>query len=450
MIHHLRLPVIPLTAFFLGGGLFGSVPNSANAQDDNSPPTGFTALFNGNDFDDWTGGATRDPREIAALDSKKRAAWDAKMRDGIDTHWRVEDGELVSDGHEPYLATKKDFGDFELWVDWKIGPRGDSGIYLRGVPQVQIWDPADPTSLKAGADKGSGALWNNKFNERFPTKVADRPVGEWNRMHIRMVGPYVSVTLNGKPIVKNVVMENFYDPAIPIFARGPIYLQTHGAETRFRNVFVRQIPTDEANRLLAEIGGEEGFQSVFDGKDLNGWIGAVNNYEVVDGAIRCKAGHGGNLLTKDRYDNFVARLEFKLPPGGNNGLAIRADSPDGEPAYDAVESQVLDDTAEVYKDLHEYQFHGSLYGLAPATRGYLRPTGEWNYEEVTVDGNQVTIRLNGFEILSTDLAKLREKPADGRPHPGAARTSGHFGFCGHNDPVAFRNIRIKRLEGHER
>lgn len=448
MRHSFRLPVIVLTTVLWASGLVGRAPSSANAQDDNSPPAGFTALFNGREFMDWTGGATRDPREIAALDAEKRAAWDAKMQDGINTHWRVADGVLVSDGEEPYLATKREFGDFEMWVDWLIGPKGDSGIYLRGAPQVQIWDPTNPDSFKHGNQKGSGGLWNNKTNERFPTELADRPIGEWNRMFIRMVGPYVSVTLNGKPVVKNVVMENYYDQAIPIFARGPIYLQTHGAETRFRNVFLREIPPEEADRELAEIGGKEGFQSVFNGKDLSGWIGAVDSYVVADGAIQCTAGHGGNLLTKDTYDNFVARLEFKLPPGGNNGLAIRAGSADGEMAYEAAEIQVLDDTSERYKDLHEYQFNGSLYGLAPATRGYLRPIGEWNYEEVVVNGDHVTVRLNGYEILSADLAKLREKPADGRKHPGAARTSGHFGFCGHNEPVAFRNIRIKRLESH--
>ena len=144
----------------------------------------------------------------------------------------------------------------------------------------------------------------------------------------------------------------------------------------------------------------------------------------------------------------MARLEFKLPPGGNNGLAIRAASPDGDMAYDATEIQVLDDSSDQYKDLKPFQFHGSLYGLAPATRGYLRPVGEWNSEEVTVKGDRVTVRLNGYEILDADLAKVREKPADGREHPGASRTSGHFGFCGHNEPVAFRNIRIKRLESN--
>lgn len=447
MRQRVRPLLIILTAFLPSCGLVGPTSLSASAQKNNSPPAGFVALFNGRDYKEWTGGATRDPREIAALSAEKRAEWHAKMQDGINTHWRVEDGVLVSDGEEPYLATKREFGDFEMWVDWLIGPKGDSGIYLRGVPQVQIWDPTNPASFRHGNQKGSGALWNNKTNERFPTELADKPVGEWNRMYIRMVGPYVSVTLNGKRVVANVVMENYYDKSIPIFARGPIYLQTHGAETRFRNVFVREIPSDEANQLLQEI-GDEGFQSVFNGSDLSGWIGAVDSYDVVDGTLQCKSGHGGNLLTKDSYDNFVVRLEFKLPPGGNNGLALRAKSPDGEMAYDAMEIQVLDDTASQYKDLHDYQFNGSLYGLAPATRGYLRPTGEWNFEEITVDGDRVTVRLNGFEILNAELAKLREKPADSKKHPGASRTSGHFGFCGHNEPVAFRNIRIKRLDSN--
>jgi hypothetical protein len=417
----------------------------ATAQENNQPPQGFKTLFNSRDIEHWTGGSTRDPREIAALTAEERAAWDAEMQRGIREHWRVDDGMLVSDGNEPYLATTEDYGDVEMWVDWKIGPRGDSGIYLRGTPQVQIWDPSDPNVKSHGADKGSGALWNNKKHERFPTELADHPVGEWNRLHIRMVGPYVTVVLNDKKVVDNVVMENYYDPEIPIFMRGPIYLQTHGAETRFRNVFVREIPAEESNRILAEIGGKEGFKPVFNGKDLSGWTGAVDDFQVVDGAIQCKPGHGGNLLTEESFDNFVVRLEFKLPPGGNNGLAIRAPVSSDELAYAGMELQVLDDSAPQYKDLHDYQSHGSLYGLAAARRGYLRPADEWNYEEVTVDGDRITVRLNGFEILNVNVDEVRQKPLDGKEHPGAFRNEGHFGFCGHNDPVAFRNVQIKRL-----
>jgi hypothetical protein len=433
------LCIAALCTFFL-------VTAPAQAQENNQPPSGFTALFNGRDFDDWTGGATRDPREIAAMSEADRDAHHAKMKQQLKEHWRVEDGVLVSDGNEPYLATTKDFGDFELWVDWLIGAKGDSGIYLRGVPQVQIWDPTDEEAHRNGADKGSGALWNNQRHERFPDTLADQPIGEWNRMFIRMVGPYVTVQLNGRRVVDNVIMENYYDRAIPVFLRGPIYLQTHGAETRFRNVFVRELTNEESNRMLAKIrGGEEGFEPLFNGQNLDGWNGAVDSYEIVGGAIRCKPGAGGNLLTDEEFDNFVVRLEFKLPPGGNNGLAIRAPRDVGDPAYSAMELQVLDNSASQYADLHDYQYHGSLYGLAPATRGYLRPVGEWNFQEVVVDGDKLEVHLNGFEILNVNLAEVRKEPRDGREHPGAARKGGHFGFAGHNEPVAFRNIRIKRL-----
>jgi 3-keto-disaccharide hydrolase len=414
----------------------------ARAQENNNPPKGFTALFDGRDIKDWTFGLTKSPSELAGMPSDERA----KMMDELHKHWRVENGELVSDGKDPYLATPRDYGDFEMWVDWKIGQYGDSGIYLRGVPQVQIWDPSDPKQQHNGCGKGSGALWNNKIHERFPPEVADKPIGEWNRMFIRIVGPYVTVRLNDKKVVDNVPLENYYDPKIPIYMRGPIYLQTHGNVTRFRNVFVREIPPKEANRALAKIGQDDSeFTSLFNGKDLSGWIGSTDVYEVVKGNLVSKAGKHGNMFTKDTYDNFIARLEFKLPKGGNNGLALRSPITDKEVAYEGMETQILDNTAAKYANLHEYQFHGSLYGLAPAIKGYLRPVGQWNYEEVTVKGDELTVAVNGFEILKTNIAKVREKPMDGKAHPGASRSDGHFGLLGHTDPVAFRNIRIKRL-----
>jgi hypothetical protein len=338
-----------------------------------------------------------------------------------------------------------------MWVDWRIAAGGDSGVYLRGNPQVQIWDPADERSQVHGADKGSGGLWNNKQHARFPSQVADQPIGQWNRTYIRMVGSYVTVQLNGKRVVDNVVMENYYDPKIPVFMRGPIYLQTHGSETRFRNVFIREIPADEANELLARIDHQDDeFRSLFNGSDLTGWMGAVDHFEVVDGAIQCRPGGHGNLLTEDEYDDFVIRFEFKLPPGGNNGLALRAPGASADIAYAGMELQVLDDSAQMYADLQDYQYHGSLYGLAPSARGHLRPLGQWNYQEVTLDGDHLTVQLNGFTILDVSLDEVRQQPADGKEHPGAFRTNGHFGFCGHNDAVAFRDIRIKRLPSETR
>lgn len=428
-----------------------SLTSLAAGEQGITPPDGFQELIDRRDPSTWKGGTTRDPREIAALEGDDLAAWQQEMQQGLAAHWRVDHdknggGEIVSDGQEPFLATSQEYGDFELWVDWKINPDGDSGIYLRGVPQVQIWDPWSQVSAKHGAAKGSGGLWNNETHERFPTARADHRPGEWNRMHVTMIGPYVTVELNDQKVVDHVVMENYYDRAIPIFARGPIYLQTHGSETRFRNLFIREIGADEANRRLAQIEGDDvEFTNLFDGQGLTGWIGATDDYEVVDGAIQCRTGCSGNLLTAENYGDFILRFEFRLPPGGNNGLAIRTPEPTSDPHLDGIELQILDDTDPQYATLHDYQYHGSAYGLAPAHRGYLRPVGEWNHEQVTVRGDQIEVDLNGFKILNVNLAEVREHPLDGLAHPGASRPIGRLGFCGHSDPVAFRNIRVKRL-----
>ena len=189
---------------------------------------------------------------------------------------------------------------------------------------------------------------------------------------------------------------------------------------------------------------EAGFVSLFNGRDLTGWTGAVDGYEVRDGAIVCKAGAGGTLHTRGVYRNFVVRLEFRLPPAGNNGLAIRYPG-SGDAAYVGMtELQVLDDGHPNYANLDPRQAHGSAYGMVAARRGHLAPAGEWNQQEVTVRGSTITVVLNGTTILDADLATVTEF-LDDRPHPGKDRTEGHFGFAGHNDPVAFRNIRIREL-----
>jgi hypothetical protein len=244
--------------------------------------------------------------------------------------------------------------------------------------------------------------------------------------------------------VDHAILENYYDRKLPIFAKGPIILQTHGGEIRWRNIFLREIPADEANKVLASK-ASAGFSSLFDGKSLDGWAGPVANYEVVDGAIRCKAGKGGTIYHEKELTDFVARLEFKVPEGGNNGLAIRYPG-QGDTAYVGMcELQVLDDTSAKYAKLDARQYHGSAYGMAAAHRGFQRPVGEWNFQEVTVQGSKIKVELNGTVILDTDLSKLIEYMANS-PHPGKDRTSGFFGFAGHNDPVAFRNISVKLLK----
>lgn len=188
-----------------------------------------------------------------------------------------------------------------------------------------------------------------------------------------------------------------------------------------------------------------GFVSLFDGTTLAGWTGATEGYTVVDGAIQCLPDKGGNLLTEKDYADFTLRMEFRLPPGGNNGVGIRAPAM-GHVATEGIEIQILDNTAAKYKTLAPYQYHGSVYGLIPARRGYLREVGAWNEQEITCVGRQITVRLNGTTIVDGDLDEaLRNGAMDGKEHPGALRTSGRVGFLGHNDPVAFRHIRIREI-----
>ena len=201
------------------------------------------------------------------------------------------------------------------------------------------------------------------------------------------------------------------------------------------------------NMALERVDGvEPGFTPLFDGRTLNGWVGDTEGYEVVDHAIRCKPDGGGDLRSAAEYDDFILRFDFKLTSGGNNGIAVRAPI-EGNAAYEGMEIQVIDNTAEQYADLKPWQFHGSAYGLSPAERGWMLPPGTWNREEIRLDGDHVTVTLNGHVILDTHLdAILEAGPPSGASHPGARRTSGHIGFCGHGSDVAFRNIRIHPLK----
>ena len=191
---------------------------------------------------------------------------------------------------------------------------------------------------------------------------------------------------------------------------------------------------------------DDGFVSVFNGKDFTGWAGPIDNYEVKDGAIACKAGKGGTIYVNDELTDFVVRLKIKLSPGGNNGLAIRYPGT-GDTAYVGMcELQVLDDDAPKYAKLDERQYHGSAYGMVAAKRGHQKPVGEWNVEEVTVKGSTIKVVLNGVTILDTDLSKVdMANVMAHKEHPGKDRTKGFFGFAGHNDPIQFRNISIKKL-----
>ena len=436
----LRIQTIVIVTVFLVAG-----STSLNVQAEVQPPKGFVALFNGRDLAGWHGRPHFDPRKLAAMSKDHReqnlAAWNSEAK----RHWHVDNGELVNDGKGPYLTTNEQFGDIELLIEYKTVAKADSGIYLRGTPQVQIWDyTREGGKSDRGADKGSGGLFNNSKGApgRDPLVLADKPFGHWNQFRIVQVGGRTSVWLNGKLVVDHATMANYWNRSRPLFPKGPIQLQTHGGEIRWRNIFVRKIPPAEATEILRKHDAD-GFRSLFNGRDFDGWTGATDNYEVKDGAIVCKAGKGGNLFTKQEYADFIVRLEFKLPPGGNNGLAIRYPGKGAVHTDGMCELQVLDSEHPRSATLDPRQYHGSAYGMVAAHRGYLRPIGQWNFQQVTVRGSTVKVELNGTTILDADLSQVTEFK-DGTPHPGKDRKKGHFGFAGHNDPVAFRNISIKR------
>lgn len=234
----LRFSVCLSLAASLG---FGSLA-LAEERAPNVPPPGFTALFNGKDLTGWKG-LVGSPKSRAAMTPDQLAEAQEKADKQMREHWSVNDGVLTYDGKGASLCTVKDYADFELYVDWKIGKGGDSGIYLRGSPQVQIWDTEYPEYFKHGAEKGSGALWNNQKNPRFPDEKADKPVGEWNTFLIRMVGDKVTVTLNGKKVVNDVVMENVWERDKPIYPSGQIELQHHGNPLYFRSIYIKELPS---------------------------------------------------------------------------------------------------------------------------------------------------------------------------------------------------------------
>jgi hypothetical protein len=219
-----------MSAMLTGLSLLGSL---AAAAQNNTPPPAFKALFNGKDLTGWQGLVEFPQR--AKLTKEELAAKQQEANEKFLPHWTVVDGVLHYDGKGQSLQTARDYGDFELWVDWKIGPKGDTGIYLRGAPQVQIWE--NPV--------GSGGLYNNRNNPSKPLKVADKPVGEWNRFRIVMKGDKVSVWLNGELVVDNVIMENYWErnqtvPG-PIPPSGPIELQHHGNPIEFRNIYIKEL-----------------------------------------------------------------------------------------------------------------------------------------------------------------------------------------------------------------
>jgi hypothetical protein len=256
---------LPLVTFLAVLGLAASVTGADDKKSakDNTPPEGFTALFNGKDLTNWQGLIDVKTRSKLSKDELEKKQKEANEK--ILPHWTVQDGVLVYDGKGNNLQTAKDYGDFELYVDWKIEKNGDSGIYLRGQPQVQIWDSDNSPGAK-GEDKnsGSGGLWNNPLPDdvkdskdiavrlkagqkigKVPLKKADKPLGEWNTFHIIMKGDNVTVFLNGEKVVDDAPLANYWEKGKPLPAKGPIELQHHGDKLWFKNIYIKELPASQ-------------------------------------------------------------------------------------------------------------------------------------------------------------------------------------------------------------
>lgn len=212
---------------------------------------------------------------------------------------------------------------------------------------------------------------------------------------------------------------------------------------------VSQTTAQESKKSVPTFVPEKGFTVLFDGTDMDSWIGDKKTYFIEDGTMAVKPDKGkggGNIYTKKEYQDFIFRFEFKLTEGANNGLGIRTPI-EGDAAYAGMELQILDNPAEIYKDLQCYQYHGSIYGVIPALRGYLKPAGEWNRQEVIADGTKIKVILNGNVIVDGDIGLYIEnkRTIDRKEHPGLGNPKGHIGFLGHGHALWFKNISIKEL-----
>lgn len=328
------------------------------------PPPGFEALFNGKDLSGWQGLAA-DPPSRAELSSDELSRLQKVADNRASDHWKVNNGQLEFDGHGENLCTTKDYEDFELYVDWKIDQGSDSGIYLRGVPQVQIWDPEDKSNFEHGASKGSGGLWNNTKNPRWPLVRADKPIGEWNTFYIRLVGDRVTVKLNGILVVDNVPLENYWNKDQPLTTSGPIELQAHGTKIWFRNIYIRDLTESDKNEsppeALAIVPGER--IDLFDKQSLNGlytWLRDTKYadphkvFSVADGMLHISGDGYGGIVTKQRYRDYHLILEYKWGEktfgvrserAKDSGLLIHSNGADGGCAgiwMPSIEAQIIE------------------------------------------------------------------------------------------------------------
>ena len=417
-------------------------------------PAGFTPLFNESDLSGWRGRPHFDPAAEAAFSPEDRAAkqaeWDADMRQ----HWKVDGGEIVSDGHGVFLTTDRDYGDFELHLEWMLPEScADSGIYLRGNPQVQIWDPDCERDFQHGSQKGSGGLWNNPADSpgKWPLERADSPTGTWNTTRIRMQGEHVTVILNDRVVVDDARLANFFAAGTPLPEKGPIQIQTHGAPMRVRNVAIRELSTLE--------GSGPGWRDLT-GAEFENVNGEPDTWTWKDGGVHCTGRPVGVIKTKQPVKNLEMSVEWRhLTKGGNSGVFLWApaevlkDLKPGALPPGGIEVQVLDHGyAEEYerstgKKSDWFTTDGDVFPVGssdmtpfpPVAPGGKRsfPTArhslgspEWNHYYIRAIDGEVRLWVNGHEVSGGNECK----PAEGF-------------LCLESEgaPVEFRRLRIRHL-----
>lgn len=312
--------------------------------------------------------------------------------------------------------------------------------------KVNAW--SKETGFVSYADlKALNALYKDRKGQDFELHM-DRKLSadaEWETFFVRLTGSQVTVLVNGVPVKNAADALAYWGSEAALF---PLVEKQTAGGVEYRDIYFKEVARPQAYVVPGEE-QKEGFIPLFNGIDMTGWTGNLRDYIAKDGMIICDPQYGGrgNLYTEKEYADFVLRFDFLLTPAANNGLGIRTPL-EGDAAYVGMELQILDNTAEVYKNLKKHQYHGSVYGVIAAERGALNPVGEWNTEEVVAIGNRIKITVNGKVILDGDIKEASEnftKTLDGRAHPGLSNPKGHIGFLGHGSYVSFKNLRIKDL-----
>lgn len=353
----------------------------------------------------------------------------------VAANWAVRNQILEASDAESLLRTSQSFGDCELTIEWRARENADGFVSIRNVSCLPL---ANFAAIRPENLAQLSSLFGADGLQRL--KKAAKPFGDWNRYDLKLVGQCAEVSLNGRKI-KSVIDLSPNIKSLTLSA--PIFLGSNKGQFSLRTFKLRPIDSGEANEFLSHL-NRESFHSIFNGQDFSGWTGALDDFEIINETMANKQGFHGDIFTTKSYGDFVVRLQFKLPPAGNSGLALRYQG-EGDPHVGGMcELQVLDSEHPTYANLDPRQYHGSPYGIAAAKRGFLRKTGEWNFQEVTVLGSKIKAQLNGFTILCVDLNDYHETK-DGPLHDLINVATGHFGIASHLDPVAFRQLSIREL-----